>query len=122
MSNLSLKSVFLIVSGRPVAFQTSRLARMSGRVATCVDRAGEFQPHQGAELEAMARAGGHHPALGGQLLDDETLVARHRVVADLQPVEAPALEASDQAAATRQQRRDLAFAGIAAAGGIAGQA
>src|SRR5437667_9786611 len=82
-----------------IVFQTGRPAGMCRRIALRGDGAGELQSHQRAELEAMARAGRHHPALAAQLLDHEALVVGHGVEADLQPVGAPALEAMEQAAA-----------------------
>src|SRR5260370_18393369 len=83
------------------------------------DGAGKLQAHQGAELEAMAGAGRHHPTLGLRLLDDEALVIGDRVEAHLQPVGAPPLEAMEQAAAALEQRTDLVLARLALGSGIA---
>src|ERR1700704_523727 len=111
-----------ILSGRSIAFQTGRPACMSGRIAARDDGAGEFQAHHGAELEAMAGAGRHDPALGALLLDNEAFVGGHGIEAGFQTGDAPALEAFEQTAAALEQRPDLGGAGLAAAGGIAAAA
>ena len=56
---------------------------MSGRIAARGDGASEFQAHHGTELEAMAGAGRHDPALGALLLDNEAFVARIGYVASV---------------------------------------
>src|SRR3954463_13227464 len=105
MSILSLNSGLFCI-----AFQTSRPAGMCGGIALRGNGAGKLKAHQSAELEAMARAGRHHPPPGGELLDDEALVLGDGVEADLQPVGAPVLEAMEQAPAALEQRTDLVLA------------
>src|SRR6185295_6472347 len=70
-------------------------------------------------LEAVPRAGRHHPAPGGELLDDEALVLGDGVEADFQPVGAPLLEAVEQAPAALEQRADLVLACVTLGSGIA---
>src|SRR3979490_828382 len=89
---LSPQEVILIVSGRFVADQTGGPVRVAGGIGAAVDGAGKPEPHQGAELEAVAGAGRHYPALRTRLLDDEALVFSHSVEADLQPLDFPVLE------------------------------
>mgnify|MGYP006185826559 CR=1 FL=1 len=72
---------------------------MGRGIAARGNRPGEFEPHQGAELEAVAGTGRHDPAAGGPLLDEEPFVLGYGVEADFQPVGAPAVEAAQQAAA-----------------------
>src|SRR5580698_5534512 len=110
-SDVSLSLGGIIEAGGP--------AGVSHGIAVRGDRARKLEAHERAELEAVARAGGHHPAVRALFLDDEALVVGHGVEADLEPVGGPGVEALEQAAAAVEQRGDLGLDGVAAAVGIA---
>src|SRR5579883_736622 len=69
----------------------------------------QFEPHQRAELEAVTRAGRHHPAFGAGLLDHEPLVVRDGIEAGLEAIGAPGGEVLEQPTATFEQWPDLLF-------------
>src|ERR671912_2084032 len=112
----------VILSGGFIAFQAGRPARMRRRIASRRDGARQFQSHHRSELEAVARAGRHQPALGALLLDDETLVLGHRIEADLQPVDAPTIEVLDQVATASHQGAHLFFMRLPLTRWVAGPA
>src|SRR5258707_10566129 len=96
-----------------MVFQTGSPARMCRRIAARSDGPRQLKPHHRAELEAVARTGRHQPTLGALFLDHESLVLGDCVEADLQTIDAPALEAPEQDVAALEQRPHLVFAGIA---------